>query len=574
MEIFLLLVLIVGGYFVVKHGAILITRHNLKKDPIMRRLYAQNPEYRKIFKLKEEPAAPPKEKPPEPEKPDTYFSGPYYPLAESLASWLYVIGYEKGINRSQGKHEKSYKYREEARFLNHFKLQGHLYVVGTTGIGKTKFLEVLIRQKIDARHGFGVIDPHGDLAEEIKAYLTCKILDVWKDEDKLNKELLDLFYSVVIIDPTKDPSVRFNPLEVSPGMEPERVAGELKAVFKKMWGSDSWGPRLENLLLNSFIALAETGHTLVDLPKFLTDGDFRGGVLVKVKNENCLMRLRQFHDTSEADRRQWAEPVLNKVDALLSDRRMRRLFSSKESTFNLRDIMDSGKVLLVKLGKGELGDNSDLLGSLLLTKLQLTAFSRSNVPKEERKPWTLFIDEFQNFATESFNVILSEARKYHLALVLSHQNLSQLPEKVQASILGNCWLHAYFRTSHQDAQVLAKEGLNVPFQDPDLAGEDYQPFKISYVEPKERAARIERLEKKEFIFRDKEEKQAYKLEAPFLADRSDILRKYEYLQNFADSFLGAGYFKYEDKDQANAGAAKSKNEPENEEEVFWEPKEK
>ena len=223
MEQILILILLFGGGYValkaLKYVAILITRHNLNKDPVMRRLYAKDPELRRFYKLKEEPE-PPKVEPPKPERPEYYYGGPWYPLAENLASYLYILGYEKAINRRKDNRHKDYKFRKDPRLLGHFKLKEHLYVVGKTGIGKTKFLELIIRQMVDTsnRYGFGIIDPHGDLTEEVKAYLVCRLLDVWEDEKKLNDELLTLLHKVVVVDPARDPAVRFNPLELPPGV--------------------------------------------------------------------------------------------------------------------------------------------------------------------------------------------------------------------------------------------------------------------------------------------------------------------------------------------------------------------
>lgn len=324
----------------------------------------------------------------------------------------------------------------------------HLYIVGATRMGKTKFIEFLIQQDIEKENGFGVIDPHGDLIDDIKGFLAS-----YCPEDELTDR-------VVVIDPT-DPqyTVAINPLEKLPGVSAAEQARELVAAFKKVWSS-SWGPRMEELLRNGLIALAEAGLTLVDLPSFLTSDEFRGDVLKKVSNPTARdYFLDRFNLLTTRGKIGWMEPVMNKLDAFLSDDRIRQIFSFTQSSFNLREVLDRGKILLINLDKGRLKDASDLLGSLLMAQLVMTTFSRSNIPPSQRRPFYLYVDEFQDFATDSFSVVLSEARKYGLSLTMAHQTLSQIPIKLRDLILGNCGIQVYFRVSRKDAQVLAKEAF-------------------------------------------------------------------------------------------------------------------
>ena len=327
----------------------------------------------------------------------------------------------------------------------------HLYVIGATGTGKTKFLEFLIQQDIEKGNGFGVIDPHGDLIEDIKGFIACHYYYYSQ-----NPEILD---RVVLIDPT-DPefTVTFNPLEKLPNVSIAEQVSELVAAFRKIW-KDSWGPRMEDLLRNSLIALGETGHTLADLPRFLTDESFREEVLRGVSHPIAQDYFQRFNLLSKRTQLTWIEPVMNKINAFLADKQIRDIFSAPRSTFNLREIMDQGKILLVKLDKGRLKGSADLLGSLLLAKIQMAAFSRSELPSNKRKPFYLYIDEFQNFATESFAVLLSEARKYGLSLILAHQTLAQIPRELRELILGNTGIQLYFRLNRHDAQILAKEAF-------------------------------------------------------------------------------------------------------------------
>ena len=321
----------------------------------------------------------------------------------------------------------------------------HIYIVGASGTGKSKFLEFLIRQDIHKGNGFGVIDPHGDLVEDVKAYLAFN----------LPKEELE--ERVVLFDPTDDEyTVAFNPLEKIEGLQPAEISAELVEAFKKIWW-DSWGARMEDLLRNTLIALIEAELTLVDLPRFLIDEDFRLNVLEKVRHPIARQYFKHFNNLSQKTRDEWMESTLNKVNAFLSDDRIREIFSFKKSSFSFREIMDNRKILLLKLDRGRLKENADLIGSLFMTKIKLSAFSRSDTPREKRVPFYLYIDEFQNFATQTFIETLAEARKYGLSLIMAHQNLSQLPEDLQDSILTNCGIQICFRVSRNDAERIGKE---------------------------------------------------------------------------------------------------------------------
>ncbi len=330
----------------------------------------------------------------------------------------------------------------------------HFYVVGASRTGKSKFLEFLIRQDIEKGNGFGVIDPHRDLIDDIKAYLTLA----------LPKEELE--ERVVVIDPTDERyTVAFNPLEKIKKMLSAEIAAELVEAFKKIWDYGSaietygWGARMEDLLRNSQIALIEAGLTLCDLPRFLIEDDFRENVLERVEHPIAKRYFQRFNALAPKTREEWMESTLNKVNAFLSDDRIREIFSFQKSSFNFREIMDNKKILLIKLDKGRLKENADLLGALLMTKIRMAAFSRSNVLKEKRVPFYLYIDEFQNFATKTFIETLSEARKYGLSLIMAHQNLSQLPKELQDSILTNCGIQCYFKVCRRDAEILAKEAF-------------------------------------------------------------------------------------------------------------------
>jgi excisionase family DNA binding protein len=323
----------------------------------------------------------------------------------------------------------------------------HLYVIGASGTGKTKFLEYLILQDIQNGNGVGVIDPHGDLIEDIKGMLTLQY----------DRDDTDIAKKVVLIDPTDNAfTVTFNPLEKLPGVSVSEQANELIGSFRKIW-AEAWGVRMEDLMRNSLIALGEAEMSLAELPSFLSRRSFRKNILDKVEHPLTRDYFTRFDTLTDRTQITWIEPVMNKINAFLADERIRQMFSSTQGSFHVREVMDNKKMLLVRLDKGKLKDSADLLGSLLMAKIQIAAFSRSDIPQSKRVPFYLYIDEFQNFATESFAVILSEARKYGLSLIMAHQTLAQISNELRSLILGNTGMQVCFRVNRQDAQLLAKE---------------------------------------------------------------------------------------------------------------------
>jgi len=322
----------------------------------------------------------------------------------------------------------------------------HAYLVGGSGTGKSKLLEAMILQDICLGRGFGVIDPTGDLVENVKGWL-C------------NETRHDLQDDVVLLDPLcPDSTVVFNPLDRIPGVSIEEQALHLVSAFKKIW-EDAWGARMEDLLRNTLIVLQENQLTLAELPLFLIDGAFRARALRNSKHPIAQQYFKRFLDLTDKTRNEWMESTLNKVDAFLADSRVRQVVSGNRSSFDLREIMDTSRVLLVRLDRGRLPESGDLLGSLLMAKIQMTAFSRSDTLRSQRVPFALYVDEFQNFATDNFVETLAEARKYGLVLTMAHQNLAQMPRTLLASALGNCDLQVFFRVSRNDAEILAKEAL-------------------------------------------------------------------------------------------------------------------
>ncbi|KKT14446.1 MAG: hypothetical protein UW76_C0042G0010 [Parcubacteria group bacterium GW2011_GWF2_44_8b] len=363
---------------------------------------------------------------------------------------------ELALGWAMGKDETENREVHQLKAISQEARDTHFYIIGASGSGKTKFLESLIKQDIENNLGFGVVDPHGDLTEDIKGYLYA----IHKDTPELLQE------HVVLIDPTnKERVVTFNPLEITKGESATSIASELTEAFKKIW-HDAWGARMEDLLKNTLIALIQNNLTLAELPLFLTNSEARRKILGKVEHGVSRQYFERFNSLPRRTQDEWMESTLNKVNAFLFDDSIRQLLASPKSSFNLREVMDEGKILLVKLDKGRLKGSADLLGSLLLAKIQAAAFSRTDTPELQRKKFYLYIDEFQNFATESFIGMLAEARKYRLALLLVHQNLAQLSTTLRASILSNCRLQAYFQISRDDSNILAKESLASIYQEP------------------------------------------------------------------------------------------------------------
>lgn len=327
----------------------------------------------------------------------------------------------------------------------------HIYVIGATRSGKTKAIESWIRQDINKGKGIGVIDPHGDLVNDILEYIAGM---PHFDPRRL-----------VYIDPS-DPvkCVSFNPLEVQAGLGHYSQIMELVGAFKRIW-ADSWGARMEEILRNTLLTLAINRLTILEAGRLLTDKKFRAFLLSQnLPNDVKNYWKYRFNPLPEREKAVWIESSLNKINTFCADPYIRVIMGQIKSTFDLRNIMDSGKILLINLSKGKLKENAFLLGALLLAKIQMAALSRVDMPKPQRTPWHLYVDEFQNFATDSFSEILSEAAKFGLSLTLAHQNLDQLKREtpnLKGAILGNAGTHVYFRISREDAEILAKEMFTV-----------------------------------------------------------------------------------------------------------------
>lgn len=316
----------------------------------------------------------------------------------------------------------------------------HVYVIGSSGVGKSKALATWILDDIKKGRGCGVIDPHGDLIRDIISHLPR-------------------FDNVILVDLT-DPEyiVGFNPLEVTYGVDPFTQTLELSEVFRKIWNLDeATSPRLLEILRNSVYTLIEAGGTMLDIEPLLTNKAFREKTIRYVKNEAVASFWRnRFDKWTTTTRTTNIESTLNKVSTFTSDPRISLMLSSKKSTINFRALMDEGKTLLINLSKGVLRTNSFMLGALFVAKIQMTAMSREDLPSSKRKPFYFYVDEFQNYSTFSFAEILSEARKYGLSLTLAHQSLVQLERELREIILGNAKNFVCFRLDRKDAELLVK----------------------------------------------------------------------------------------------------------------------
>ncbi len=289
----------------------------------------------------------------------------------------------------------------------------HIYTIGKTGTGKTTMLENMVITDIREGKGVAVVDPHGDFVDRILDFIPAERL---KD--------------VVLFNPSDiEHPIGFNLLEeVNPELRGIVTSG-LVGIFQKIWAF-TWGPRLEHILRNTIMALLDyPDSTMLGILKMLTDKNFRKKVMEKVKDP--VVRdfwLTEFEGYNERLRSEAVAPIQNKVGQFVSSKTIRNIIGQPKSSINMQDIMDNKKILLINLAKGKIGeDNSALLGAMIITKIQLTAMSRSYIPEEERVDFYLYVDEFQNFATESFATIFSEARKYKLNIIVANQYIIQLP---------------------------------------------------------------------------------------------------------------------------------------------------
>jgi hypothetical protein len=340
-----------------------------------------------------------------------------------------------GIREEWGQEIPFYLFPEDRR--------NHLYILGKTGTGKTTLLRNLIIQDIEADRGVGVIDPHGDLAQELLDYIPRR-----RVEEVAFFNPADVEYPVGV--------------NLLCGVQPEErhlIASGIVSVFKNIW-AESWGPRLEYILYATIAALMDCENvTLLGVQRILSDAKYRSWVVKQIKDP--MVRLFWLNEFEEYDKRFLQEaiaPIQNKVGQLLMSPHIRNILGQVRNRINARFMMDNGRIFIADVSKGKLGaDKSNLAGALLVTQFQLAAMSRAELPEDKRKDFHLYVDEFHCFASDSFISILSEARKYRLCLTLSHQYLGQVRPEIINAVFGNVGSIITFRIGQNDAEILQHE---------------------------------------------------------------------------------------------------------------------
>jgi Type IV secretion-system coupling protein DNA-binding domain len=323
----------------------------------------------------------------------------------------------------------------------------HMYLIGKTGMGKTTLMENMVIQDIRNGHGVAFLDPHGDSIQRI---LDC--VPAGRINDVVYFNPADLEYPVA-----------FNILESVDPKYKHLVASGLMGVFTKIW-ANLWSARMEYILNNTILALLDSpGNTLLGITRMYVDKKYRKKIVDNIKDPMVrAFWVDEFANYNEKYRTEAIAPIQNKVGQFLSSGIIRNIVGQPKSTIDLREIMDNQKILIMDLSKGRVGeDNSALLGAMLVTKIQLAAMSRTDIEEKDRKDFYLYVDEFQNFATDSFATILSEARKYRLNLIVGHQYIAQLEEdkntKVRDAIFGNVGTIVVFRIGAADAEFMETE---------------------------------------------------------------------------------------------------------------------
>src|SRR6185295_12338404 len=328
----------------------------------------------------------------------------------------------------------SYRGQKTAVYMNEEDRSRHMYIIGKSGSGKSALISFLARQDAKNNHGFCVVDPHGDLVEDVLNYIP-------KERAK----------DVIVFNPAdNERPMGLNLLEAHTPEEKDRASLDAMQIFLKLFGNEIFGPRLQHYFRNGCLTLMddeEEGATLIDIPRLFVDDEFQKYKVSKCKNTV----VKQFWEnemakTGAREKEEMIPYFSSKFGPFVTNTTMRNIIGQAKSAFNIREIMDSGKILLVNLSKGLIGDgNAQLLGLIFVNKIAMAAMSRADMPEEKHKDFYLFVDEFQNFATDAFADILSEARKYHLSLIMAHQYIAQLQEvhnyekqsKVKDAVFGN-----------------------------------------------------------------------------------------------------------------------------------------
>lgn len=322
----------------------------------------------------------------------------------------------------------------------------HFYIIGQTGTGKSYFIQEMIRQDIEEGLGVGVVDPHGDLIEATLA--------------NIPKERYD---DVVLFEPFEmERPQGLNMLEWETPEQKDFAVQEMIAIFQKLFPPEVIGPMFEHYMRNAMLALMANKNdpgTLVEIPRIFTDDAFMEEYLAHVQDP--VVRsfwLREWRQTTGQSRSDMLGYVVSKVGRFVENEMMRNIIGQSRSAFNLAEIMNGQKIFLANLSKGKTGEvNSSLLGLIIISKIQMAAMRRADMPQENRKDFFLYVDEFQNFTTDSIATILSEARKYRLSLIMAHQYIAQLDENIRDAAFGNVGTIASLRISQGDADIMEKQ---------------------------------------------------------------------------------------------------------------------
>lgn len=323
----------------------------------------------------------------------------------------------------------------------------HMAVMGLSGTGKTYFLENLIRQDVEHETGLVVFDVHGDLSENLVAYLAAHCRE--------HPELLD---RVALVEPFDiGHTIGFNPLERSGDTNAFFQAQEIAHILRSRWQTHSFGPRTEELLRSALYTLSVHDLTLVELPRILINQAFRNRLIRGLPEQSVADYWKgRYESLSEAMRAAVREPLLTRTSSFVADPQIREIVGQRKSTFSFRAAMDRGLFVVINLSKGRLGENSAVLGSLLFTKLTLDTMARARVAEGRRRLFCVYADELQNLAGENFSTLIAEARKYGIAVTTGNQFWRQLPNELRGAVLG-VGSRVFFRLNYHDALELAGE---------------------------------------------------------------------------------------------------------------------
>jgi len=330
----------------------------------------------------------------------------------------------------------------------------HQYIIGQTGTGKSSFLSWMIRQDIRDGYGLCLIDPHGDLVDDVLNFVP-------KERAK----------DVIIFDPSdQERPMGLNILEAHTPEQQDMASSQATEIFIKLFGDEIFGPRIQHYFRNACLTLMEDedeGATLIDVPRIFTDMEFNKYKVSKVKNPVVKSFWdHEYASTGDRERQEMIPYFSSKFGPFITNTIMRNTIGQTKSAFEFRKCMDEGKILLIRVSKGAIGDlNTQLLGLIIVARIQMAAMSRVDMPEEKRRDFLLYVDEFQNFATDSFCSILSEARKYHLALIMAHQYINQLvvskfgssSTQIRDAVFGNVGTMMSFKIGAEDAEYMAKE---------------------------------------------------------------------------------------------------------------------